>query len=170
MHIAGFEVPETIRINGVILRLNGAAMRTKFFMNVYIVAFYTARSITREEEAIHSTVDRCMRMIITTPMATPGIVSENVVDGIRRSLGHQYTALQPTVDKIKVVIDGAKIGYRDYMDNYYSASGILQMYKNGQLLSEQPQSEIFATALFKMYMGKHPIDEKVKEALLRGHA
>jgi hypothetical protein len=168
MNISGFDVPESILLNGTRLRLNGAAMRTKFFLNIYIVALYTAQPITREEDAVHSKIERSLRMIVTTPLATPGLVSENVVDSMKESLGSKYYQLKPVVEKIKSVIDTAQIGYRDCMDTYYSADGALHVYKNGQFLSSEADAQIFAESLFNIYMGRQPVDAKVKRYLLKG--
>jgi hypothetical protein len=168
MNIAGFEVPESIQINGTTLRLNGAAMRTKFFLNIYIVALYTVQPITREEDAVFSNIERSLRMIVTTPLATPGIVSENVVDSMKESLGSKYYQLKPVVEKIKSVIEIAQIGYKDCMDIYFDTRGALHVYKNGQFLSSEADAQIFAEALFNIYMGRQPVDAKVKRYLLKG--
>jgi hypothetical protein len=168
MNISGFEVPDSIQLNGTTLRLNGAAMRTKFFLNIYIVAFYTAQPITREEEAVHSNIERSLRMIVTTPLATPGIVSENVVSSMKETLGRKFYEMRPVVEKIKSVIDTAQIGYKDCMDTYYSTDGALHVYKNGQYLNSEANAKVFAEALFNIYMGRQPVDAKVKRYLLKG--
>lgn len=168
MNISGFELPESINLNGKTLYLNGASMRNKFFINIYVIALYSEKPILTEEEAIYSNIERSLRMLIATPLATPKTVSENIEEGIKYSLGKNYISLKPTVDRIRKVVDEAKIGYKDYMDNYFTSSGVLQMYKNDVLLSSDEDAKIFAESLFNMYMGKNPKDSKIKRALLKG--
>lgn len=168
MNINGFDIPESIELNGKTLRLNGAAQRTKFFMNIYIVAFYTSESITRDEDAIHSPIERSLRMIVTTPLATPGLVSESVMDSMKETLGRKFYQMKPVVEKIKSVIESAQIGYKDCMDTFYTADGSLHVFKNNRFISSQPDAQIFAEALYNIYMGKQPVDSKVKRALLKG--
>ena len=168
MNINGFDIPESIELNGTTLRLNGAAMRNKFFMNIYIVAFYTAQPITRDEDAVHSDIDRNLRMIVTTPLATPGIVSENVMDSLRESLGRKFYEMKPVVEKIKSVIDSAQIGYKDCMDTFYTSRDELHVFKNNLYLNSEPEARILAEALFNIYMGQQPVDSKVKRYLLKG--
>lgn len=168
MNINGFHIPESIQLNGKTLRLNGAAQRTKFFLNIYIVAFYTAKPITREEDAVHSQIERSLRMIVTTPLATPGLVSESVMDSMKETLGSKFYQMKPVVEKIKSVIDSAQIGYKDCMDTFYTADGSLHVFKNDRYISSQLDAHIFAEALYNIYMGQQPVDGKVKRALLKG--
>jgi hypothetical protein len=168
MNISGFQIPDSINLRGKTLYLNGAAMRNKFFMNIYIIALYSEKPITKEEDAIHSNIERSLRMLITTPMATPKIISENIEEGIKYSLGSLYNQLKPTVDKIKETISYAQIGYKDHIDNYYTSDGVMQMYKNDQFLSEDKDGKVFAESLFNMYMGKNPKDRRIKKELLKG--
>ena len=90
------------------------------------------------------------------------------MESMRETLGSKFYQLKPVVEKIKSVIDGAQIGYRDCMDTFYSADGSLHVYKNGRFVSSQPDAQIFAEALYNIYMGQQPVDSKVKKALSKG--
>lgn len=169
MKISIFEIPDSIIVEGKKLYLNGAAMRTKFFINTYIIALYAEKSITNADDAIHSTIARSIRMLITTPLATPTIVSQNMENGIKESLGSRYPSMKHIVDEIKTTIEQSNVGYKDYIDNFYDNDRSLAYYKNDVLLGKNSKDgHIFGEALLDMYLGKKPKDEKIKKALLKG--
>ena len=49
MKLANIELPQKINLNNVDLFLNGAAIRSKFFLQTYIVSLYSAEKITDEK-------------------------------------------------------------------------------------------------------------------------
>jgi hypothetical protein len=169
MKINNFELPEKIILNNKELFLNGAAVRTKFFINTYIVALYTEKPITHADDAIYSNIARSLRMLIITPLATPTTVSQSLDGGLKDSLGRKYSEFKYVADEIKTIIERANVGYKDYIDIFYDNNKTLSYLKNDKLLGEQSQDgQILAEALFNMYFGKKPKDEKIKRAMLRG--
>ena len=172
MKISGIEIPDFIIINNKKLYLNGAAMRTKFFVNTYIIALYSEKPITDEKEAIHGNTARNLRMLLTTPLATPTLVSQNIESGVKESLGKKYIELKHIVDNIKTTIEQSNVGYKDYIDNFFDSDKKMYYYKNGDSLGEIGENnndgQTFGEALFDMYVGKNPKDQKIKKALLKG--
>ncbi len=43
--VEGISLPETIQLESKTLQLNGAGIRTKFFMDIYVVGLYVAKKI-----------------------------------------------------------------------------------------------------------------------------
>lgn len=168
MKLANIELPNKINFNNIDLFLNGAAVRTKFFVQTYIISLYSAEKITDEKIAIESNIERCLRMTIVSPLATPTLVALNIEAGIKESLGNKAAFYKDTIDEVTKILQNAQIGYKDSIDNYYTKDGKLLLYKNGILLGENNDGKIFAESLFNLYMGKHPKDRKIKEALLKG--
>jgi hypothetical protein len=169
MKIAGFELPEKIILNDKTLFLNGAAMRTKFFINTYIISLYAEKPILTSHDAIHSNIARSLRMTISTPLATPTLISQNIENGVKESLGASYFSLKHIVDEIKITIEKSNVGYKDTIDNFYDTDKSLYYYKNEQLIgANNTDGHIFGKALFDMYFGSKPKDEKIKRLLLKG--
>src|SRR4051812_29958634 len=98
MKLAGTDLEETINLNNKPLRLNGAAIRTKFFLQTYIISFYSERPIRDEKEAIDSDLERTLRMNIITPLATSKAVSENIQSGMKDGLGSLYNEQKDLVE------------------------------------------------------------------------
>src|SRR4051812_39741997 len=105
MRLAGTEIPETIHLNNKDLQLNGAAVRTKFFIQTYIIAFYAETPITDENTGIESNIERNLRMYIITPLATSKAVSENIQNGMKESLGSLYSQQKDLIEDLRKVIE-----------------------------------------------------------------
>lgn len=168
MRIGGIDLPEKISPNQVTLRLNGAAVRTKFFVQTYVIALYSAEPIREEQTAIHGNTERCLRMQITTPLATPKAVSDNILSGMRSGLGDLYEQQRGLVEDLRRVIEASGVQYRDAIDIYLTASGELKLYKNDREIYANPEGRRFAETIFGIYLGRHPKDAAIKRALLKG--
>ncbi|MEZ5054380.1 MAG: chalcone isomerase family protein [Chitinophagales bacterium] len=168
MKLAGYELTPKIKLNKVDLFLNGAAVRSKFFVQTYIIGLYAEKAITDENEAIDSNLERCLRMIIITPLATAKAVSESIQSGMRDGLGSLYKAQKDLVDDIKNVVENSGVQYQDSVDIYYTKKGELKLYKNEEEIYHNKDGKLFAQAIFGMYVGKKPKDAKMKTALLKG--
>lgn len=168
MKLAGIELPKKINLNDVDLFLNGAAIRSKFFVQTYIISLYCAEKITDEKIAIESTVERSLRMQIITPLATSKAVSENIQNGMKDGLGSLYHQQKDLVNDLRKVIEKSGVQYKDIIDIYYTTKGELKLYTNGKEIYSNKDGKLFAETIFNMYVGQRPKDRKIKEALLKG--
>lgn len=168
MKLAGIELPPIINLNNVDLFLNGAAIRSKFFIQTYIISLYSATKITDEKIAIVSAIERSLRMQIITPLATSKAVSENIQNGMKDGLGSLYYQQEDLVEDLRRVIENSGVQFKDTIDIYYTAKGELKLYKNELEIYSNKDGKLFAETIFNMYVGKQPKDRKIKEALLKG--
>lgn len=168
MKLAGIELSNKINVNKVDLFLNGAAIRSKFFIQTYIISLYCAEKITDENIAINSTIERSLRMQIITPLATSKAVSENIQNGMKDGLGSLYHQQKDLVDDLRTVIENSGVQYKDTIDIYYTSKGELKLYKNEAEIYSNKNGKLFAETIFNMYVGKQPKDKKIKDALLKG--
>jgi len=168
MKLAGIELPTKINVNKVDLFLNGAAIRSKFFIQTYIISLYATQSITDEKIAIESNIERSLRMQIITPLATSKAVSENIQNGMKDGLGNLYNQQQDLVEDLRKVIEASGVQYKDTIDIYYTKKGELKLFKNDVEIYHNKSGRLFAETIFNMYVGKKPKDNKIKQALLKG--
>jgi hypothetical protein len=168
MKLAGIELTPKININRTDLFLNGAAVRTKFFIQTYIISLYAAKSITDEQSAVESNTERSLRMQIITPLATSKAVSENIQNGMKDGLGSLYQQQKELVEDLRRVIENSGIQYKDIIDIYYTSKGELKLFKNESEIYHNKNGKLFAETILNMYVGKNPKDKKIKEALLKG--
>lgn len=168
MKLANIELPKKINVNKIDLFLNGAAIRSKFFIQTYIISLYSAIKITDEKIAIESSIERSLRMQIITPLATSKAVSENIQSGMKDSLGSLYYEQKDLIEDLRNVIENSGVQYKDIIDIYYTKNAELKLYKNGIEIYSNEKGKLFAESILSMYFGKYPKDKKIKEALLKG--
>lgn len=169
MKLAGIEISPSINLHKKKLQLNGAAVRSKFFVQTYVIALYAESPIIDEDTAINSSIERDIRMIICTPLATTDLVIDNIRNGIKDSVGSShYAELKESVEQITSTLKEIGIGYKDIVDIYLTSKCELLLYKNEKQEGKLKNGTGFAQALFEMYVGKRPKDKKIKQALLTG--
>lgn len=168
MKLAGVNLTTKIILNHTDLYLNGAAVRSKFFIQTYIISFYTEKSITSMQEAVYSTIARSLRMQIITPLATSKAVSENIQNGMKESLGNVYNNQKELIEDLRYVIETSNVQHKDVIDIFYAENVGLKLYKNETEIYHNQDGKLFAETIFGMYVGDKPKDKKIKEALLKG--
>ena len=168
MKLANIELPQKINLNKIDLFFNGAAIRSKFFIQTYIISLYCAEKITDEKLATNSNIERSLRMQIITPLATSKAVSENIQNGMKDGLGSLYHQQKELVEDLRKVIEQSGVQYKDTIDIYYTSKGELKLYKNEGEIYAKKEGKLFAETIFNMYVGKQPKDKKIKGALLKG--
>ncbi len=169
MKLAGIEIAENINLNNKELILNGAAIRTKFFVQTYIISLYTETPILHDKIGVESLIERCLRMQIITPLATSKAVSENIQSGMKEGMGKLYHLNKETIEQLIHVLESSQIQYKDIIDIYYSDKSELKIFKNGKEIYSNKDGKLFAETIFGIYLGRNPKDRKIKEALLTGH-
>ncbi len=169
MKLAGIPLDPKINLNQIDLYLNGAAIRSKFFIQTYIVSFYCAEPITQENIAIESQIERSLRMQIITPLATSKAVSDNIQSGMKESLGKLYHEQKDLIEDLRNVIEQSGVQYKDIIDIYKTSKNELKLYKNNTEIYSNKNGKLFAESILSMYFGKYPKDKKIKEALLKGY-
>ncbi len=169
MKLAGIELPKSIYLGDKQLFFNGAAIRSKFFIQTYIISMYTEKPITDEKTGIESDIDRSLRMQIITPLATSKAVSENIQSGMKSGLGALYDRQKELIEDLRKVIESSGVQYKDIIDIHYTAQHELKLYKNEREIYHNKNGKLFAQTIFGMYLGKYPKDIKIKQALLKGY-
>ena len=168
MKISGIELAPKINLNDVDLFLNGAAIRTKFFIQTYIISLYAAIAIREDKEAVEGNIERSLRMQIITPLATSKAVSDNILQGMKNGLGVLYEKQKDMIDELRNVIENAGVQYKDTIDIYVTKNKELRLYKNGEKIYAYKNGKLFSETILGIYLGKQPKDKKIKEALLKG--
>lgn len=100
--IAGIHVDETVVVPGVAqtLKLNGTAVRTKFFIKVYVAALYVTETSTNASTLLASVSARRMLM----QMLYSEVEKEKLVkawqEGFEKNLSAaEYAAIKPRLDR-----------------------------------------------------------------------
>jgi hypothetical protein len=164
MKIAGVDVPQSVIVANKALVLNGAGIRKKLFIKVYVGSLYLP--------AKNMTVDKIMAdpgaKSIVLDFLYKEVSNKKLVDGwnkgfIDNSSAKEIRALKDRINKFNSLFVTVYKGDEIRLD-YLPGEGT-QVKINGTLKGTVP-GEDFNQALLKIWMGSKPADDKLKKAWL----
>lgn len=88
--IADVHLPEHLTIHNTGLQLNGAGIRSKYFIDAYIAAIYL-QTPTQDADAIIAADEiQTIRLVVITSLITQDRLLQPMMEGVRKSAGDGY--------------------------------------------------------------------------------
>lgn len=164
--VGGVELLDTMNSQDQVLQLNGAGVRSKFFMDLYVGSLYTVEQTEQASQVVDGDQIAAIRLNITSGMITSEKMTEAMHDGFNRATGGDTT---PIADSIKSFISTFAEPIQEG-DQFTLVSipgqGIIS-YKNGKELSTT-SGETFRKAVLAIWLGNNPTDKDLKKEMLKG--
>lgn len=164
MDIGGVTLEDQMNISGAPASLNGAGIRNKFFVDLYAAGLYLANSSSNANEIMTADQNMAIRLHIISKMITSKRMEGAVREGFENSLKGNTSSLEKQIESFIAVFQ-EEIKLDDVYDMVYEKGKGTHIYKNGTLASTIPGME-FKTALFGIWLGDKPAQEKLKESML----
>lgn len=163
--IDGVDIPEQVqaRADNSTLKLNGAGMRRKFFLDVYIGALYLPKPAGTPAEAIDQIGPKRMSMVFRRD-----VDNEKLVDawneGFANNLSsEEFRAQRARIANFNGLFTDVKKG--DKVDLAAEPGVGTQVWINDQLRGKVSGDD-FYSVLLRIWLGDHPADANLKKALL----
>lgn len=165
--VAGVKLDDRVQVGAQELVLNGAGLRTKFFIKVYVGALYAGQKATVPATLIDSSAPRRMLLRMLRDMDADSL--HNALDeGLRNNLSAAELAeLRSQIEQLGALMKGigtAKEGDSITID--FGSTGI-EVGVNGKSRG-RVEGPAFARALLKVWLGDNPADAALKKGLLGG--
>lgn len=163
--VAGIRIDERVQVGGQELVLNGAGLRTRFFVKVYVGALYVDQKTTAPAAIYDSAAPRRMTMRMLREMGADTLYGA-LEEGLRNNLtSAEMAELKPQADKLGAIMKGiGTVKEGDGIAIDFGAAGI-EVGLNGK-----PRGRVdgaaFGRALLKVWLGDQPADASLKKALL----
>ncbi|WP_050448686.1 chalcone isomerase family protein [Achromobacter spanius] len=165
MEIGGQRVPEHLSEGGRTLVLNGAGLRTRFVVKVYVAALYVTTKSHDASVLINSTEPRRIRLQLLRD-----VDSESLDDALQEGLRDntpppELARLKASTERLKSLVADLGIAREgDVVDLDFDARGVAVTH-NGK-----PRGRVdgpdFARALLRVWLGDKPAQTSLKTALL----
>jgi len=162
--ISGVTPSKTIEVNNEQLKFNGAGLREKWFLDLYVGALYLGNQSKESQNIIEADETMAITLDIVSGLITSQKMINAVDEGFEKSTGGNK---EPLKDKIQQFKDSFKeeITKGDhYLIAYIKGTGT-EVHKNGQKIKTIEGFE-FKKALFGIWLGKEPADDDLKEGML----
>jgi hypothetical protein len=162
--VAGVELPEQAKVGGESLVLNGAGIRKKFFVKVYVGALYLPGKTADANKAI--TMPGARR--VTMDFIYDEVEVEKLINGWEEGFasnenGQSLGKLRSRLDRFNSFFETMKAGDQVIFD-YVPGTGVEVMVKGGS--KGTIEGEDFMQALLRVWLGSKPADKGLKSGML----
>lgn len=162
--VNGIDVADSAKFGDQQLVLNGAGVRSKFFVDAYIAALYLPAKSADAKAVIEGDEAMAIRLQITSGMINSKRMSDSTRDGFVRSTGGNLAPIEKEVDLlISAFKDEIKEG--DIFDLVYSPEQGVTVSHNG-VQKSQVQGFEFKKALFGIWLSDDSIQKSLRKAML----
>jgi len=163
--VAGVKIDEQIRVGNSELVLNGAGLRSKVFIKVYVGALYVTRKAATPAALLDAGNLRRMSLRLLRDLDADTLYGA-LRDGLKDNNSEaELAALQAPIDQFAEImkkIGNARSGDTVAID--FTGDGV------GVSLNGEARGKVagatFGRALLKVWLGDKPVDASLKKALL----
>lgn len=162
--IGGVAVPEKLNSNGVSLILNGAGVRTKFFMDMYVGALYLLKRQSDPAAIISADEPMAIRLHILSGFITSQKMESATREGFHNATGGATAPIQDLIERF-IEVFREQIAKDDVYEMVYFPGDGTRIYKNGALKTTIAGLP-FKKALFGIWLCQKPAQESLKKQML----
>ena len=160
--VSGIQLPGSVMKQDTQLTLNGAGVRSKFFMDLYVGSLYLPKAAHTLDQVL-AEPSAMVRLNITSGLITADKMRDAINEGFDLATNGDITPIKAQIETFMGLF-AEPIKEGDQFSFLTTKDGVTS-YKNGKLLSTI-ESEAFRTALLKIWLGDDPAQDSLKEAML----
>ncbi|MFW6106188.1 MAG: chalcone isomerase family protein, partial [Desulfovermiculus sp.] len=147
------------------LKLNGAGVRNKFFLNLYVGSLYLEVPSHKGREVISADEPMAIRLHILSKLITSKKMEEATREGFVQATNGDIAPIQERMEEFISLFKQEEIVTGDVFDFVYRPEEGLLAYKNEELMSTVKGLD-FKKALFAIWLGPDPVQESLKAKML----
>jgi hypothetical protein len=162
--IEGVNMPEYLEVAKSKLILNGAGVRSKFFMDLYVGGLYLQNKSNNQKEIIESDAPMAIRLHIISSLITSKKMEKATREGFENATKGNTGPIKSQIEEF-ISVFKEKIEKNDIFELVYLPGKGLEVYKNGEFKC-RIEGPAFKQALFGIWLGDKPAQESLKEEML----
>ena len=166
--ISDVEIPDTLTpVNSdITLQLNGAGIREKFFMDIYIGALYLPEKSTSAAAILSSEKPASVLMHFLYSTVSKEKITAGWTEGLEANHSpEEMRKLQPALDQFNQLFLTMHSGDEIHIDHLPGKGTEVRI--NNEWRGKVDGDALFP-ALLKIWLGEHPVSESLKDAMLGG--
>ena len=164
--VSGVFIDDQVKTqNGDSLLLNGAGLREKFWIDVYVGSLY----LPSKSGDVGEILSKPGPLRIQLDFIYKEVAAENLLESWREGFENNQDAdslqsLQARIEQFYQFFDSSAVARDQYRFDYQPGVGT-RVSKNQQALGTLPGID-FRNALVEIWLGNHPADKSLKKAML----
>lgn len=163
--VAGVQVPDTLKAaDNQALVLNGAGVREKWMMDLYVGALYLKEKEQDAMKIITSDDAMAIRLEMVSNMVTSERMVSATVEGLENATNGNTAPLQDRIDNFLATFK-EPIRKGDIFELVYVPGEGVKIFKNAEYKNTIP-GEDFKQALFGIWLSDKPAQKSLKQGML----
>lgn len=164
--IKGVKLSDSYQLSGQALQLNGAGVRSKFFVSVYVAGLYLPRKEQSATNVLGGTGPKSVQIVMLREVSGTDF-AESTLNGFKANHSAEELArFQPKLNELLALMrtfGEVKKGTSINIDLLPSGVRIAM---NGQPKGDVAADEAFCAAVLRNWLGSNPVDGDLKKSLL----
>jgi hypothetical protein len=160
--VAGVPVPEALQLEGRTLQLNGAGLRTRLFVQVYVGALYLERRSSDAPALLAADAPWAVVLVFRREVGHQKVLDGFVAAFEQNSPG-QLDRLTPQLEVFHAILQDLKEGHAIRL-HYLPGAGTTLTVPGGATATVP--GRLFGEAVLRTWLGDRPSDPGLKDALL----
>jgi len=162
--VGGINMPDSLAAGKDTLVLNGAGVRTKFFIKAYVGGLYLKQKSGNAATILNADEPMAISLHIISKLITSEKMKDATNEGFQNSTNGNTAPYKDKIDTfIAVFKDNIKIG--DVYDMVYIPGEGTKVYKN-KVLKSTTKGLDFKKILFGIWLGNKPADKGLRNLML----
>ncbi len=167
LEVAGVNLPEKVSVAETPLVLNGAGIRKKMVFEVYVAALYTTAKSNDANAIINATTPRRIQLDMLRNVESASLY-QALLEGLQDNLNAaQLKALAPKVAELEKIFTDIKVANKGdvIVLDFLPGKGV-KVQVRGQVAG-MITGDAIASAMLSIWLGKSPVSDSLKAALLK---
>ena len=164
--VAGVKIEDKTRVGNSELALNGAGLRKRLFVQVYVMGLYAPEKTKSAAALLEQAGPRRVAIQMLRNVGADAF-NEALADGIRINHSEaEMKALEPRVKELGAIINEIKEAKKGMAINLDWTGSETQVVIDGKPAGAPIAGEDFYRALLRIWIGDKPVQDDLKRALL----
>ena len=161
--LEGKNFPNTVTIGSAETTLNGGGMRVKYWvLDLYVGALYLENKTSDANHIVMADENMGIRIVINSAIVSRDLFIESLEEGFANATAGKHT--DADIENFKQYLSDEFVKGDEISLNYVVGEGV-HLSKNGEKRGTFEGLE-FKQALFAIWLGGKPADDKLKNAML----
>jgi hypothetical protein len=163
--VADVQLKETIKLGDTHLLLNGAGIRSKLFIDLYIAALYLNNKTQDPQSIITADEPMMIQIHVISNLISSENLTRGTSEGFAKSTGNKTEAIQTQIDDF---LDSFKepIKINDIFEIVYIPNKGITVIKNRHIVKKLNVDMAFKQALFGIWLSDNPAQKSLKDKML----
>ncbi|MFT7374155.1 MAG: hypothetical protein ACI9T9_002860 [Oleiphilaceae bacterium] len=163
--VSGVKFKESLKLGDADLLLNGAGLRTKFFIDLYISALYLPEKSHDAAAIINADQLMLIQIHVISNLITSENLSRGTAEGFTKSTKNNTKAIQAQIDEFLDAFK-APVTIGDIFEIVYQPGIGVTVLKNRKLAKRIDSGIVFKRALFGIWLSDQPAQQSLKASML----